>query len=156
MSFRSDLAPGIAAILLGLIIAAGSFAVSSGFGYDRIGPRTAPYGVALGLLLIGGALVMPALRRSREDVAPVSDPLRWQALGILALACAVFLLLAGRVGFILAASLQFWLVARAFGNRRPLRDAGAALLLAIVVYAAFAHGLGLALPAGPLEALLAF
>ncbi|MYI76021.1 MAG: tripartite tricarboxylate transporter TctB family protein [Acidobacteria bacterium] len=153
---RANLALGSAAFLLGLVLAGGTLLIDSGFGYDRIGPRTAPYGVALGLLLIGGALVMPALRRSREDDAPVSDPLRWQALGILALACAVFLLLAGRVGFILAASLQFWLVARAFGNRRPLRDAGAALLLAIVVYAAFAHGLGLALPAGPLEALLPF
>ena len=156
MNRRSDLAAGSAAVLLGLVLAGGTLLIGTGFGYDRIGPRTMPYGVALGLLLLGGALVVPALRRRREDDAPVSDPLGWKALAILALACAVFLLLAGRAGFILAASLQFWLVARAFGNRRPLRDAAAAALLSLVVYAAFARGLGLALPAGPLEALLPF
>ena len=156
MSFRSDLAPGIAALLLGLLIAAGSFAISSGFGYDRIGPRTAPYGVALGLLLIGVALLAPALGRRLETDPAAAEPLRWRAVGLLALAGALFLLLAGRTGFILAASLQFWLVARAFSANRPLRDGAAAVLLGVVVYAAFAGGLGLALPAGLLEALLPF
>lgn len=156
MNRRSDLVPGAAAMLLGLLIAAGSFAISSGFGYDRIGPRTAPYGVALGLLLIGGALLAPALGRRRETDPTADQPLRWRAIGMVALAGALFLLLAGRTGFIAAASLQFWLVARAFSSHRPLRDGAAAMLLAIVVYAAFARGLGLALPAGPLEALLPF
>lgn len=156
MSFRSDLTPGIAAMLLGLLIAAGSFAISSGFGYDRIGPRTAPYGVALGLLLIGLALLVPALGQHPETGPTVDEPLRWRAIGTVALGGALFLLLAGRAGFIAAASLQFWLVTKAFSGHSPLRDAGAAVLLAIVVYAAFAGGLGLALPAGPLEALLPF
>lgn len=156
MSFRSDLAPGIAAMLLGLLIAAGSFAISSGFGYDRIGPRTAPWGVALGLLLIGVALLVPALGRHPETGPAAAEPLRWRAIGMVALAGAMFLLLAGRTGFIAAASLQFWLVARAFSGHRALRDGAAAVLLAVVVYAAFARGLGLALPAGPLEALLPF
>ena len=75
---------------------------------------------------------------------------------MLGLAGGLFLLLAGRAGFIVAASLLFWLVARAFGDHRPLRDGAAAVLLATVVYAAFARGLGLALPAGPLERLLPF
>ena len=156
MNRRSDLAPGIAAMLLGLLIAAGSFAISSGFGYDRIGPRTAPYGVALGLLLIGGALLVPALRSRRDDGGAASEPLRWRAIAMVALAGALFLLFAGRIGFIAAAGLQFWLVARAFSGHRPLRDSAAAVLLSIVVYTAFARGLGLALPAGPLEALLPF
>ena len=153
---RADAALGGAAVVLGLVIAGGTLAIGAGFGYDRIGPRTMPYAVALGLLLLGGALLVPALRRRPETGAAESAALRWQALGILALAGALFLLLAGRTGFIPAASLQFWLVARAFGNRRPLRDAAAAVLLSAAVYAAFARGLGLALPAGPLEALLPF
>ena len=156
MNRRSDLVLGIAAGLLGLLIAAGSLAISSGFGYDRIGPRTAPYGVALGLLLIGVALLVPALGQHPETRPAVAEPLRWRAIGMVALGGALFLLFAGRIGFIAAASLQFWLVARAFSGHRPLRDGAAAVLLAVVVYAAFARGLGLALPVGPLEALLPF
>ena len=152
----ADTVLGSAAIVLGLVLGVGTQAIGAGFGYDRIGPRTMPYGVALGLLLLGGALLVPALRRPPTTDAAESAALQWKALGILALAGALFLLLAGRAGFILAAGLQFWLVARAFGNRRPLRDAAAAALISVVVYAAFARGLGLALPAGPLEALLPF
>ena len=153
---RADLPLGIAAIALGLVIAAGGFAISAGFGYDRIGPRTAPYGVALGLLLLGGALLAPALGRRPEACTAVIEPVRWRALGTLALGGCLFLLLVGRTGFIVAASLQFWLVARAFSDRRPLRDGVAAVLLAITVYAGFSRGLGLALPAGLVEGLLLF
>ena len=156
MTRRSDLALGIAASALGILIAAGSFAISAGFGYDRIGPRAAPYGVALGLLLLGGALLAPALRRQPDTGSAPAEPIQWRALGTLALAGCLFLLLVGRTGFIVAASLQFWLVARAFPGSRPLRDGAAAVLLAVTVYAAFARGLGLALPAGLAESLFPF
>ena len=153
---RADVALGAGAAALGVVVAGGTLLIDGGFGYDRIGPRTMPYGVALGLLLVGGALLTPALRRPTGTRADPGEPLRWHGLAILALAGALFLLLAGRAGFILAAGLQFWLVARAFGNRHPLRNAAAAVLLSEAVYTAFAGGLGLALPAGPLEALLPF
>ncbi len=154
MTARADLLLGGGAILLGLVLVAGAFGIDTGFGYDRIGPRTAPYGVALGLLLLGGALVAPTLRASRRPDVQAAAPLRSGALGWLALAGVLFLALAGRAGFIAAASLQFWLVARAFSANRPLRDGVVAVLLAATVYAAFSRGLGLALPAGLLESLL--
>ena len=168
MTARADLLLGGAAILLGLVLAAGAFGIDTGFGYDRIGPRTAPYGVALASLLLGAALIAPALRaRRRRDgqaAAPLrasrrrdgqpAAPLRSAALGWLVLAGLLFLTLAGRAGFIVAASLQFWLVARAFSASRPLRDGVVAVLLAATVYAAFSRGLGLALPASVLESLL--
>ena len=154
MTARADLLLGGAAILLGLVLVAGAFGIDTGFGYDRIGPRTAPYGVALGLLLLGGALVAPTLRGRSHGHRQAVAPLRPGALGWLALAGVLFLALAGRAGFIAAASLQFWLVARAFSANRPLRDGVVAVLLAATVYAAFSRGLGLALPAGLLESLL--
>ena len=154
MTARADLLLGGGAILLGLVLVAGAFGIDTGFGYDRIGPRTAPYAVALGLLLLGGALVAPALRGSPGGDRQTAAPPRWAALGWLALAGLLFLALVGRAGFIVAASLQFWLVARAFSAGRPLRDGAVAVLLAAAVYAAFSRGLGLALPAGVLESLL--
>jgi hypothetical protein len=50
------------------------------------------------------------------------------------------------VGFVLASSLQFWLVTQAFGSRTRLRDALVAIVVALTVYLAFSRGLGLALP----------
>ncbi len=155
MTVRLDLLLAGAVTALGFSLAAGALQLSASVGYDRIGPRTAPFGVALGLLVLGGALALSAFRRrsnaDANEVAPA--PVRWGALGHLALAGLLFLVLVGRVGFILAASLQFWLVARAFTDARPLRDAAVALVLSIVVYAAFSRGLGLALPAGFVESL---
>ena len=155
MTARADRLLGGGAILLGLVLVAGAFGIETGFGYDRIGPRTAPYAVALGLLLLGAALIAPALRgRPHRDRRKTAASPRWAALGWLTLAGLLFLALAGRAGFIVAASLQFWLVARAFSASRPLRDGVVAVLLAAAVYAAFSRGLGLALPAGFVEALL--
>ena len=160
MRVSADLALGSAALALGLLLAGGSLWIDSGFGYDRIGPRTMPWAVALGLLLLGAALRRPAPQAEPPQRAaagdPTREPVRWNVLALLAAAGAAFLLLAGSIGFIAAASLQFWLVAQAFRDRRPLRDGVAAVLLAVAVYAAFARGLGLALPAGPLESLLPF
>ena len=154
MTARADLLLGGGLLLLGLVLVAGAFGIDTGFGYDRIGPRTAPYAVALGLLLLGGALVAPALRGRAHGEPQEPAPLRSASLAWLALAGVLFLALAGRAGFIAAASLQFWLVARAFSAGRPLRDGVLAVLLAAAVYAAFSRGLGLALPAGLLESLL--
>jgi putative tricarboxylic transport membrane protein len=63
-------------------------------------------------------------------------------------------LLAESLGFIVAAALLFWLAARAFDTRRPVRDAAAALGVAIGSYALFAYALDLPLPAGVLAAWL--
>ena len=154
MTARADLLLGGGAVLLGLVLVAGAFGIDTGFGYDRIGPRTAPYAVALALLLLGGALIAPTLRGRAHGERQAPVPLRSAALAWLVLAGLLFLALVGRAGFIAAASLQFWLVARAFSAGRPLRDGVVAVLLSATVYAAFSRGLGLALPAGFLESLL--
>jgi putative tricarboxylic transport membrane protein len=57
-------------------------------------------------------------------------------------------------GFIIAATVLFVLVARAFSSRRMLRDAVAGLLLALIVYFSFTAGLGLVLPKGILAGLI--
>ena len=153
MAARLDLLLAGAVTTLGVSLAAGALWMSGDVGYDRIGPRAAPYGVALGLVLLGGTLAVSAPRR-RADAAPnVASPVRWRAFGHLTLACLLFLALVGRTGFIVAASLQFWLIARAFSDTHPLRDAAVAGLLPLVVYVAFSRGLGLALPVGFAESL---
>lgn len=51
-------------------------------------------------------------------------------------------------GWIIAAALLFWCVARAMGSRRPLFDLTLALTFSSLVYLAFAVLLGLNLPSG--------
>ena len=145
------LALGVAA--LGVCLAVGGSGFSLGAGYDRIGPRFFPYLVALGLVLLGGWLALAALRGSRtkptDGVNSGPRPqINWPALGYLGLALLLNLVLLERAGFVISASLLFWLVARAFHSRRPARDAATAVLLSVLVYFAFTRGLGLILPLG--------
>ncbi len=77
----------------------------------------------------------------------------WKPLGWIALALALNLALLERAGFMIAAAVQFWLVARAFHSTKPARDAVVAVGLSVVVYYAFSEGLGLSLPPGILRGI---
>jgi hypothetical protein len=55
-----------------------------------------------------------------------------------------------RAGFVVAASILFWLTARAFDARHPWRDAAFAIGVSVAAYLLFSHVLQLPLPAGPL------
>jgi len=55
-----------------------------------------------------------------------------------------------RAGFLIASAVLFWLVARAFDERRPVRDAACAIAVSAAAYLVFAKVLELPLPAGVL------
>ncbi len=69
--------------------------------------------------------------------------LAWGAGGF-----AAFALILEFAGWILAAALLFWCVARSMGSRKPLFDLTVALTFSSLVYLAFAVLLGLNLPSG--------
>jgi putative tricarboxylic transport membrane protein len=155
---RSELALATGVAALGAFLLVGIPAIRFGAGYDRIGPRFFPYAVAAGLIFLGAWLAVGALRaRAREPqfggATALQPPLNWAPIGYLGLALILNLALLERAGFVIASSIQFWLAARAFHSRRPVRDAVIAVLLSVVVYIAFSQFLGLTLPAGPLESL---
>lgn len=66
----------------------------------------------------------------------------------------MFIILLNPVGWIISATLLFFIVVRALGSRRTFIDLGVALLFASVIQLAFNDGLGLPLPPGFLEGLL--
>ncbi|MEE1621885.1 tripartite tricarboxylate transporter TctB family protein [Zafaria sp. Z1313] len=78
----------------------------------------------------------------------------WKTLGMVVGAVALFNLMLPVAGWILAATVLFWVVCRALGSKRPLFDLSVSLLFASAVQLAFNAGLGLNLPAGFLEGLL--
>jgi putative tricarboxylic transport membrane protein len=106
-----------------------------------------PSFVLVGLGLLGLATLV-AIVRERSGVA--REPLALRPLGIIAVGAALHVLLAERAGFIVAAALLFWFIARAFDARHPLRDAAYALGVAVSSYALFVYALKLPLPAGVL------
>jgi putative tricarboxylic transport membrane protein len=141
---RSVLGVAGAVAGLGLMLLLGGTEIPEGAGYDRIGPRLFPYAIGTGLVVLGLLVAVAGPPRPR-DAAPIA----WAPLGYIASGFLLFLLLMQRAGFVVAAALQFWLVARALRSGRPLRDAIVAIGVSALVYLAFSRGLGLDLPGVP-------
>jgi putative tricarboxylic transport membrane protein len=95
-----------------------------------------------GLLLTVVAFVFTSLR-SRATVASSIDA---RAIALIALAIALSVLLINAAGFIIASIALFWLTARAFDRRHPVRDAIAAVVLSVGAYVLFAGVLQIQLP----------
>ena len=152
---RTEASFAACVVVLGVLLLAGVRGIAPGAGYDRIGPRFFPVVTATGMILLGAVLAISA-RRRRPPVESTADTpsLNWIPFGYFALAFLLFIALVEPAGFAIAAAVQFWLVARAFRSRRPVRDALIAVVLALIVDLAFSRGLGLPLPDGILEGLL--
>ncbi|MBV1796894.1 tripartite tricarboxylate transporter TctB family protein [Siccirubricoccus sp. G192] len=125
--------------------------------YAQVGPRAVPYVVAGGMLLLGAGLVYVALRGGwSHELEEMQDapPTNWRALTLLGAGLVANLALIGPLGFSVAATAQFVLVAAAFGSRRFLRDLVLALVLTLVVWFGFVEVLGVNIGAGVLEGLV--
>jgi putative tricarboxylic transport membrane protein len=105
--------------------------------------------VVLAGLAIFGTAVLVAHRRARTT-EPAVTALHWRSLLLIASGAVALLVLAERAGFVVAAAVLFWLVARAFDARHALRDGVAAVGVAVTAYALFTYVLDLPLPAGVL------
>jgi len=159
-----ELSRGIAlgdlAVALGLVAAGAFFAVSAlGLenrgGYARVGPGVAPLVAGVALVVLGLVLAIQALRGRRgepaaEEDADPNQPTEHRAMALIGAGLAATALLIDLLGFIASASLLFWLTARAFHSRHPLRDAIVAVVLTTVTFLVFTRGLGLTLPSGSL------
>ncbi len=149
-----DLCAGlfVAALGIGALWQAGVIPVSPL--YAQVGPKVVPYAVAAALLLLGALLVLAAARGGwSHRIAEVAEagPPNLRALGLVGAGLLANLLLIGPLGFSLAASAQFVLVAAAFGSRSAARDLLIALPLCLAVWFLFVEALGVNIGAGLLE-----
>ena len=62
-----------------------------------------------------------------------------RAIGLIALAIGLSVILIEAAGFVVSSIVLFWLTARAFDARHPMRDAIAAVLLSVGAYLVFAR-----------------
>lgn len=129
----------LAAVAIALV--ARTFRV--GFVTDPIGPRALPW-LAAALLGTGGLILV--LRPGDEPDWPPAGPTR-KAIAITLLSFALYAVLIGPLGFVLATTLLMTVLARVFGGRLlPGLLAGAAF--SGVMWLLFVAGLGVPLPIG--------
>ena len=137
---------------LGLFMLWETFSIPVQVSYARVGPRVFPTLVASGLILNALWLAFESWRA--PDPAADEPPIYWPALGWVSAGLLLEAALLERIGFPIAAALLFALTARGFGSTAPIRDAAIGFALALIAFLGFTYGLGLTLPAGPLEALI--
>jgi putative tricarboxylic transport membrane protein len=117
--------------------------------YARIGPKTVPVIVSICLAGLAVWTTIEAWRgdfpeRERQNL----PPLIWIVGGL-----AVQMLLLTTAGFSIATGLLFAATAKAFGKGPLWKTIPIGIVLAFIVWFAFAKGLQLSLPQGPVERL---
>lgn len=142
---------GLGVLLFGVFVAVLTTNIPIGPAYSAVGPRVFPWLVSGALIVVGLLLLIESLTAAEPAERPEVD---WRAIGIVGLGLAAQLLLMTGAGFIVASTVLFVAVARAFGSRRPLLDIVIGLLLCTVTQIGFTWGLGLRLPAGVLAGFL--
>ena len=105
-------------------------------------------------LCIAGVAAFSELFRASQRVGDGAPSDRSRAVALIAVGMMLDLMLLETAGFVLASAVLFWFVARAFDDRRSLRDAAFAIITSVASYLLFVRVLKLSLPAGLLAGWL--
>jgi putative tricarboxylic transport membrane protein len=92
-------------------------------------------------------------REGGEDI-DFDQKADWNALGLITLVFLANAVLIEHIGWPISGAVLFYGAAVALGSRRMFRDVLIAVVVSLASYYLFANGLGIPLPAGPLEGLL--
>jgi putative tricarboxylic transport membrane protein len=121
--------------------------------FAAVGPQVFPWIVTAMLAALGVALLLAAFRGgwAHDQDGTLSE---WAPLGLVLGGLIANALLIEHVGFILASTIMFVLVARGFESRQPLRDAVIGFVLAGIAYVGFDRVLGYKIGSGLIESLI--
>jgi putative tricarboxylic transport membrane protein len=153
------IAPAEALIGLGLLLFAGlvlwqTLSIPVSPMYAQVGPTVFPYITTAGLTVFAIVLLAQSVRGGWQHDDEKEVPVDWKAVACVAAGLIANVSLISPLGFSAASTIMFVLVAYGFGSRRPLRDAGIGLVLALAAYFGFAKALGVNIGAGIIENLL--
>jgi putative tricarboxylic transport membrane protein len=124
-----------------------------------ISPKTFPYAIAISLMVLSAILFIAVLRGdvATPEGAEMGEQLEktdFKTFGLVLGSLFAYLLLIERAGFIVAASITFFGITVAFGNKRHGRAAIFGTIFIAIVYLTFTRFLNVQLPAGIFEGLL--
>jgi putative tricarboxylic transport membrane protein len=149
------LAVGFGLVGLGLIVFIDSMGMRVPPTYARVGPQAFPYFIAFALAAVGVYFAWNARAPgAKREVVAEGFPTDWRALVIIGVGLLIHLNVLKPLGFVISSVFLFLCVTFAFGSRKFLRDGIVAVILVVVSYIGFTHGLGLQLPPGILAGVL--
>jgi putative tricarboxylic transport membrane protein len=152
---RAGLAIGFGLLVIGAVIFYDAAQMQVPPTYARIGPQIFPYFFAFGFAVVGAYFAWNAWApEARREIVAEGFATDWLALIIIGLGLIIHLNILKPLGFVISGVFLFLCVAFAFGSRKPVRDGVVAVILVLVSYIGFTHGLGLQLPPGILAGLL--
>ena len=149
-----ELLIGVGALLFAVLVLVQTRAIPVSPLYSKVGPTVFPYLTVAGLGVLSALLLVQGMRGGWQDSEEAAVAPDWRAFGFVAAGLLANVSLIGTLGFTAASTLMFVLVAYGFGSRRPVRDAGIGLGLALTAYFGFAKALGVNIGAGIVENLL--
>ena len=156
---KSELTFVSSLFLMGLLVFWDTYSVELPAFNLTISPKVFPYAVATLLMTLSAILFVNVLRgdtavpEGHIDGEPIAKS-DYKAFGLVLSSLLAFLLLIERAGFIIAASITFFGITVAFGNKRHGRAAIFGTLFITLVYLAFTRFLNVQLPAGIFKGLL--
>ena len=149
----------LAFLLLGLFVIYDALTLPEPGVYSAVSPKT--FALIIGVFAtIVAALLLLEVFRGRLGIAEGTErgdaflPPDIRTISLVLFAILLHVILLERAGYILAATLSFFIVAFAFGSRKYLKDLAVSFLFAVIVYIVFSKGLRIFLPDGFIEDLL--
>ena len=140
-------------LVIGVYLVIGATGIAIPGSANTIGPRFFPYLVGAATVVVAVLLGLRILRGDSgpeddsEDIDPTA-PTSWRAVGIIAVAFLAHALLINVVGWPLAVTSMFAVVAWALGARGILRPLLAGAITSVVIWLLFVKALGVLLPGG--------
>jgi putative tricarboxylic transport membrane protein len=156
----ADLSVALGVVALGAVAAWQTTQIPTSL-YAAVGPRAFAWVASVMMLVMGGFLVVDALRGGWSHATDDFGEVDWRGglwmVGALA-ANATLIDLdipgVGTVGFIIASTVLFTLTARAFNSTRLARDAAIGFALTVLAYVGFDRVLGYKIGTGIIERLI--
>lgn len=150
---NGELALSAMLIVLGVYLIIGATGITIPGSANTVGPRFFPYMVGGATVAVGAALAIRILRGDQgpaeegEDIDPNATT-SWRAVGIISVAFLAHALLINVIGWPLAVTLMFGIVAWALGARGIIRPLVAGGVTSIIIWLLFVKALGVVLPGG--------
>lgn len=150
---RGELVLSLLLLALGIYLILDARGITIPGSSNTVGPRFFPYLVGAATVLVGGALAVRVLRGDQgpeeegEDIDPTAAT-NWRAVVIIAVAFLAHALLINVVGWPLAVTAMFGVVAWALGSRGIIRPLFAGGIASVIIWLVFVKALGVVLPGG--------